>query len=210
MNKLILIFALLIPGLSAAGQKFSISNDRENIFYKGIDNPVSVAVEMESVKSLIIKTDNGAITGTNGSYIFRPERAGKADLIIFKNSQGYLKEIGRTSFRVKNLGDPTFMIGSRGDTISTHRLAAQQVVHAELDGKYGFDIRFKIESFEVYILRSGTSYYTIINNPGHIISDQLRQQFATLGTGDVLVFKKIIITGPTGRREIEPKVVSIL
>ena len=198
-----------MTSVSAIGQKFSIANDRENIFYIGIDNPVTIAVESESCNSLIIETDNGSIVGENGSYLFRPSTVGKADIIISKNVRGRRKEIGRSIFRVKRIGNPTFKIGSNGSTVTAKEIAAQQFVRAELDGKYGFDIRFVVESFEVYIIPTDTCCYSITSNFGHKINDELRNKFSKLKANDVLIFKKIIVTGAFGRIEIEPKVITI-
>lgn len=46
-----------------------ISADSMNLFYRGLDNPVSVAVPGISSDKLKVSIDNGTITGSNGKYV---------------------------------------------------------------------------------------------------------------------------------------------
>ena len=64
MNKtIILIATLIILSLSSFSQKFSVSPDKNNVFYIGVDNPITIAVENTSCNSLIVKSTNGKISG---------------------------------------------------------------------------------------------------------------------------------------------------
>jgi len=110
------------------GQKFSISADQNNILYIGVDNPFTVAAENLSRKMLVLKTDNGSISGKNGNYTFRGSQIGKTTIVLYKKVNGKLVEIGRNYFRVKNIPDPIFKIGSGRDTMSSKEISSQSYV----------------------------------------------------------------------------------
>ncbi|MEI9957809.1 MAG: hypothetical protein WDM90_16260 [Ferruginibacter sp.] len=55
-----------------------------NVFYLGVDNPVTITVENTSCKDLIIKTDNGSNTGNGCERIFHGNKVGVANIIVFK------------------------------------------------------------------------------------------------------------------------------
>lgn len=84
MKKYLSLFLILLTFKNSHGQKFSIAADKMNILYVGVDNPITIAVENSSNKSIIIKTNNGKITGNNGSYTFRSNEVGKAEISIYK------------------------------------------------------------------------------------------------------------------------------
>ena len=69
MKKIILLtFVLLVFLQALRAQVISVSAEKNNILYIEFDNPITIAVENRSSKSLIIKTDNGEIMGSNGIY----------------------------------------------------------------------------------------------------------------------------------------------
>ena len=53
-----------------------------NIFYIGVDNPISFAVTAVQQKSLIIKSTNGTISNEYGYYTFRSDSLGSTDIIL--------------------------------------------------------------------------------------------------------------------------------
>ena len=69
MKHLLLCLIYLIS-LSCKGQLFGIASDYNNVLYAGIENPLTIAVQNISPKSIIAKTDNGTLTGENGHYVF--------------------------------------------------------------------------------------------------------------------------------------------
>src|SRR5664279_4244911 len=99
MKKASIILIIFFCYSISSAQKFSISADRNNILYVGLDNPLTIAVENYPSNSIIVETDNGTIEGSSGKYIFRANKRGKADVILYKRIKGQTKEIGRDEFR---------------------------------------------------------------------------------------------------------------
>ena len=98
MTRTFLTIIILLVTVVSKSQDISIANEKMNIFYKGIDNPISFAADGVSNKSLIIKANNGTVSKQYGYYTFRSDSIGKAEIIIYKKVQGKLTEIGRRAF----------------------------------------------------------------------------------------------------------------
>ncbi len=191
-------------------QKISIANERMNIFYVGLDNPISIAVDGFSTKNLTIKATNGKIEKDDyNSYLFRPKNVGPSEIIVYSKINGKLKEIGRSQFRCKNLPLPTFHIGSGKKIKSKNEIAAQEYVRAELEN-FDIDIRYQIDSFKVCIFSGDTCKYYIKKNIGNKLNDEVKSLFKELQNEDVIVFKDIFIKEPDGTSAlIAPLIITI-
>ena len=203
-----LIIILLYQAPLCFSQVISVANDRENIVTVGLDNPLTIAVENFTAKSIIAKTDNGKLSGGNGIYILNPVNTGIATITLFKKVDGKLKVIGKRMFRAKLLWDPVFKIGSGKRSISKAELAAQQYVRAELEGS-DFSLIFSVDSFKVCIIFSDTCRYIEKLNIGNKISEEVNKEFKMVHKNDTIIFKDIFCTGPGGQRKIEPVIVFI-
>jgi hypothetical protein len=85
MKKTLLVLSCLCCfSIFSFGQKFSVAAEKENILYIGMDNPISITVDNLSSKSIIVKTDNGEITGNDGQYVCHPKYVGRTNIMIYK------------------------------------------------------------------------------------------------------------------------------
>lgn len=131
MKKVALSCFCILTLFFSRAQVFSVAADESNLIYPGIDNPLTIAVENVSAKDIIVKTDNGTISGKEGKYTIHTDRAGTATVYIFKNINGKLKEIGTKKFRILALPKPVAKVGpSSGGGIPGPVLAAQQFIRA--------------------------------------------------------------------------------
>ena len=80
MKKFLLIFIVQLSALLVTAQRFAIGADKNNIFYLGIDNPVSIAVENCPCNNIVLKIKNGNVTGRNCQYLFTGDSAGAAKI----------------------------------------------------------------------------------------------------------------------------------
>jgi hypothetical protein len=180
-----------------------------NVLYIGVSNPLSIVVENTSSNSLIIKTDNGTITGNNGRYEFQGGKVGTAQITLYKKSNGKIKEIGKGFFRVKQLPLPIFKIASGKDRMPKVEIANQQYVRAELEN-FDIDIRYSIDSFKICIVSSDTCKFSVKTNYGNKISEEIRNDFNMLKQNDVVVFKDIFIKQPDGTQDmLAPRIITI-
>ena len=105
MNKL-LTLPLCFSMLFCQGQLFSVSSDKNNVLYAGVENPLTITVQNILPKNVLVKTDNGTLSGANGHYVFYTDTGDAANLTLYKRSSSGNVKIGVSSFRVRQLPDP--------------------------------------------------------------------------------------------------------
>lgn len=99
-----------IAGLCNA-QHISVANDKENILYVGIPNPLTIVAENCPCNKLVVKTSIGKISGSDCSYTFLSEQEGKAEITVYRKDGDKLKRIAKSDLRVKSIPPPVFCIG---------------------------------------------------------------------------------------------------
>ena len=217
MKHLLLIFVAQICMLRMQAQHFAISNDKMNVVYIGVDNPITIAVENWPCNKLVVKVNNGTITGSNCKFIYRGTEPGATNIVVFKKTAKVLKVIGYYSFRVKRLPAPVFKIGhyasnySNGNekTVQKIVLAAQQFVRADLEN-FDIDVKYWIDSFSVKIFYSDSAKVKTFFNITGKISQELSEGFSVLKKDDIVVFHKIFAKGPDGLQyELNPLILTI-
>jgi len=209
MKKVVFIFALAISYYQVSSQNFAIGLDRMNVFYIGVDNPLTIAVEGYSLKDIIVKVDNGKVSKSYGSYIYSAGTPGKATITLYAKVNGKVKKIGSNDFRVKYFPLPIFKIGSGREKVSKVELANQLYVRAELEG-FDIDVRYHIDSFTVCIVSSDTCKFTTRLNIGNKLSDEIRNDFQQLKQNDIVIFKNIYFRWPDGEQgTLIPRMITI-
>ena len=64
--------------VSPAENEGVVSATKMNVLYIGVDNPIDIAVAGKKSNELEVKIDNGIIIGSNGKFIAKPVKVGKA------------------------------------------------------------------------------------------------------------------------------------
>lgn len=100
-----------------------IAADKMNVFYMGIDNPVSIAVSGISADKISATINNGTITGNNGKYSVK---ISKSENAIIEVSAGE-KKVGKQEFRVYQ---PISDCGKKNEEINTSKPESEKSVLA--------------------------------------------------------------------------------
>src|SRR5690606_28732119 len=88
----LLFFAILFFPVTFFAQKVVISNPVSNVLYLEVPNPVDVVVEGLKCSDLILKIDNGNISGENCKYVINPDRTGKLKVSVFDKKDVLIDE----------------------------------------------------------------------------------------------------------------------
>lgn len=210
MKSILFIFSSICCFHISQGQQFTVSADKMNELYIGVDNPISVTIENLPTQSIILKTNNGKITGSNGHYIYSGGTVGPANIVVYKKVNGNIKLLGLWPFRVKHLPLPVFKIGSGKNKMPATEIASQEYVRAALEN-IDIDMRYTIDSFTVCIISSDTCKFTVKKNYGNKISAEIKNEFLLLHQNDIVVFKDIFIKQPDGTEDaIAPVMITVL
>ncbi|MEZ5047333.1 MAG: GldM family protein [Chitinophagaceae bacterium] len=188
----------------------SISLDKMNVMYVGLENPITVAASGVPANAISLSTENCTLNKTDGigkytSTVTKPGSKAKITL-SGKLADGTTKTFGTYEYRVKIVPSPYPMIAQkRGGTIAANALKAQEVVFAKLED-FVYDLDFPVVSFSVaYQAKNGT-YDEAVSNSRYLSGPQANAQvkdiLAKLRPGDRIYFENIRAKAPDGIRNI--------
>jgi len=182
-----------------------VSPDKMNVFYIGVDNPVSVSVPGLPAQSIRVSISSGSLTGSSGKYIARVNAAGNVTVSISAEiSPGHTQLLSQTVFRAKRIPDPVARFsGKSGGNVPTVALKAQDAIYAYLDN-FDFDAKFKITRFTLIIANPRESASVQVAS-GNSLSDAMRTSLNEIKPGSRIIFDNIIAVGPDGSpRQLAP------
>lgn len=126
----------------------TVSADKMNVFYIGVDNPVSISVPgvpNDRVRASI--TNGNIIPKGNGKYIVRVQQGTTATINVSAEMNGKVMSMGRAEFRVKRVPSPiAFVAGKPGGNYTKTELLANPYVTAVIEN-FDFDLRFNVISY---------------------------------------------------------------
>jgi len=199
LKRVIYILLFCWPAYIGYGQVVAVQADKMNILYLGIYNPLTIAAENTSSKSIIVTTDNGEINidsfRSKGGYNIIPAKVGIANIYVKKKIAKGLKTIGHTIFRVKRMPLPLPSLSEKhGGEIPKALLCVQIAPAANMTG-LDIDGKYPIVSFTVVILRHNREIFSrkIANENGARIDSVTNKFFYKLHNNDVVIFKDIAI-----------------
>lgn len=130
----------------------AISLDKMNVFYVGVENPISVSVAgVPSPKIKVYATGVELKNNGNGKYFAIPGETGNASITI---SGSGLKST-TMEYTVKRIPDPVLMMGNKkGGTMSPGEMKIQPGLIPMLEN-FDFKAKCKIDEFEVARVRDG-------------------------------------------------------
>lgn len=190
-----------------------VSADKMNVFYVGVDNPVSISapgVPKEKIRASI-SGEGSSISGANGVYTVRVSKPGTKVMVTVSGevAKGSVKTLGGMEYRVKRIPDPVAKVaGVSSGSIPASQLKAQRGVFAVLDN-FDFDLKFNVKSFSAIIIRARQDLIRLQSNSAAITPEMLGAMNG-LGPKDKVIFDDIIASGPDGtNRKLNSVVISI-
>ena len=165
----------------------TISADKMNVLYVGVDNPLSVSVA--GVPSGQIQVNGNGVRVTKvdgGKYTTKPTRPGNATITI---SGGGLQPT-TFKYRVKRIPDPVVKVGrNNGGTINAAEFSAQRGIIPHLEG-FDFEARCRIGSFEIArVPRSGDAQ--VYKNNSGTFDTRAKRMVDQATRGDLYYFSSI-------------------
>lgn len=171
---------------------FAISPTKMNVFYIGVDNPVSVTATGRNISSTISGSGGTIKQVGPGKYIVNVKQTGKATVTAIADG----KPAGSMEFRCLPVPDPYATIGGkRGGPINKAELLSASFVKAQLDN-FVFDLTFPIVSFSVSVTVGG--YTEEVAAQGAIITPQQKNLIQQLQKGSKVYFENIKAKAPDG------------
>lgn len=180
-----------------AAPSATVSADKMNVFYIGVDNPVSVSAAGVPLNKVTASCSGCQMTKKGaGKYNVRATKQGKVNVSISANG----KNMGTSEFRVKRIPDPTPKIGvlKSGTPVSSGSMAAQSFLQADLEN-FDFDAKFKVLSYQMWLISPGKSSFRS-NGSGSQLPADIKKNLGRIGPGWVVLATNIIAQGPDGSK----------
>jgi len=183
-----------------------VSPDKMNVFYIGVDNPVSVSAPGTPMEKLHVSIGEGAtITGSNGKYVVNVKKAGRISVSVSAEvDKGKTSVLGSTEFRVKPLPTPhAKFMGKGGGNAPKAGLASTDKIFATLED-FDFDVKYNINHFTLYVLKLHGDLMTF-EGTTNTLTAQMKAAINGARSGDKVMFDNVFATGPDGmRRPLDP------
>ena len=198
----------------------TVSATMMNVFYAGIDNPVSISVPGIGNGTVSASMTNGTLTKSGDGWIARPTQVGaECAISVSVDVDGVRTNVGTTTFKVRKLPDPTAYIayhdaegnvarykGSRPFPKGT--LLNTSGIHAAIDDGL-LNIEFSVVSFETIVFDSMGNAIPEVS-AGSSFSERQKNSFRRLQRGKRFYISRIRAKGPDGiTRDLSPMEVII-
>jgi len=172
-----------------------------NVFYVGVDNPVTIGSPTGWDKTSVAIT-NGTIGGNGSNRTVRVNGVGKASITVVADKKSTTFE-----FRCKRIPDPIFKVGSGKIRMPSVEFKSQQFCRAELEN-FDFDLKYNIVSATVFF--SGAGFNNVVQQTinGNNLSS-LSAYISRCIPGSVVTFDNVKVQGPDGVRTIEGKSIAL-
>lgn len=183
---------------TVAGSMAVVSPEKMNVFYIGVDNPVSVSAPGFQPQQITPSISSGTITsrGEAGKYMVRVSEAGDVKVTLSGRKDGDVSRIGSADFRVKRIPDPNIYAGNRkSGVIGAGELRALTGIYAKADG-FDFDVRFDIIGFEFTYKKARQNQLRIIENRGTLFNPEVKDILKNVGPGDQVWLDNIRVKSP--------------
>ncbi len=175
-----------------------ISPTKMNVFYFGVDNPVSISVSGVPSDKISASMTNGTLTRSGGDWIAKPSSgSGGSKITVTANVNGQNRVVGSSEFRLKMIPNPVAKVaGKIGGKIDKGTLSAQLAVIAEMEN-FDFDLKFKVTEFNVTAVVKGFAQSKLAK--GAAITAEQKTLIGSLTKGSKVYFEDIKAVGPDGR-----------
>ncbi len=180
-----------------------VSPDKMNVFYIGVDNPVSISAPGVPLDKVKLSMSSGTFTGSNGKYVVRQTTAGEVTVTVSAEIDGKSTVMGSSKFRVKIVPDPVAKAGNlKPGNIATNQFKVQPGILAVLEN-FDFDLKFNVQKFTVKYYKPRQDPL-VRQNAGAAWSGEVDRIIKASSPGDTFIFDDITVKGPDGRDRIIP------
>lgn len=181
-----------------ASPSATISPTKMNVFYIGVDNPVSISVPgvANDQVRVSISGGGGSITKTgNGLYNVKVSQVGNCKVTVSAEMGGSSRSMGGMEFRVKRVPDPVAYVGGvKTGNIGKGVLAASCII-PKMEN-FDFDLNFRIVSFSLTMNMQGDLITKTTS--GNCFSSEMKSMIDRAGRGQKIYIEDIKAVGPDG------------
>jgi gliding motility-associated protein GldM len=180
----------------------TISPTKMNVFYIGVDNPVSISVPGASNEQVTAAITGGGGTisraAGNGMWSVKVTTPTQECMVNVSAKMGAAsRSMGSMKFRVKRVPDPIAYVGGvKGGQIAKGTLIAAGGIIPKMDN-FDFDLTFQITSFTLTMNKAGDLVSENVSGSGRY-SQKVTTMLNSASRGQKVYFEDIKAKGPDG------------
>lgn len=199
----------------------TVSADLMNVLYAGYNNPMSVSAPGVPLNKIGVSMAGGSLQPAgNGKYVARPAAVGKdAVITVTADMEGRKVEMGKFTFHVRKLPDPTAYIAFNDDKGNPSQYkGGRPLAKATLMGTHGIgaaiddgllNIPFRVLGFEtVFFDNMGNAVPEVSNSSD--FTDRQRNMFRMLSRGRRFYITRVRAIGPDGIERTLPQALEVI
>lgn len=189
MKYCLLLFILFLV-ININGQEITTFNNRFNIVFVGIDNPIYVS-GVCNCKNIIVTASNGKITQEGDcKYNLISRKPGNTWVKVYKIESHDTIEIANKEFRVQGFPNIHACIKGKHDcSIDKEFITSAIGIEAPVDN-WEINLIYPVQSFDIVIIR-GEEVCFKKSYSNYKFSDELINEFKKLEKGDLIFFYNI-------------------
>lgn len=195
MKNIFLIPFLLISYFSAA-QTVAVELSEINLLYRGLHNPLKVAISETKPENTIVKTSEGLkLKLENGNYTIMCMKAAKPQEHVYvgKLVKKDTVWVDTFTYRVRSLPQPMAQFGqipNDGLPKPQAQITAQTHIIASMGYGFSYNLEYKVLSYRFIIAFKGRPPYTE-NGVGDSLTPTMLAQLAQTYNGDIIIIEGI-------------------
>lgn len=186
----------------------TVSATMMNVLYAGYQNPISVSVPGVPNNKISLSMTNGHLTKKDGgNYVAVPSKVGEdVTFTVTAQNEGRQQEMGKFTFHVRKLPDPTGFIdvpdgkGStnrfKGGRISKQAIVLAGGIGAAIDDGL-LNISFRVIGFQIRFMDNMGNVVPEVSNSASFTANQLAR-IRSLTRGKLFNISEIRVVGPDG------------
>lgn len=178
-----------------------VSPTKMNVFYIGVDNPVSISVpgaDPSKVQATLSGAEGSLTKVSGGDYVVKVNGGTKCTIpVSVKSAEGKTTNMGAPEFRIKRIPDPVPMILGKksGESLTAAEIKAAGGVAAVLEN-FDFAAKFTVTGYEFGMNVNGV--YVPVQVTGNAFNDAVLSQLNKVKPGTRVFFSDIKAKGPDG------------
>ncbi len=185
-----------------------------NVFYIGIENPITVLVPGVEPKNVVLSIANGSLKSLGGgNYGVTVSNAGDVKILIkTKQEKGADKLVGTMLFRAKPLPRLDLVLGTlqNGAEASADDIKSSVKLSVSHGESFAFDgLQYSIKSFRVTIYKAVGDKPIVTECKGEYLPQNVQEELAKLNKGDKVLIDHVIVENPAITQDPLPFVLTV-
>lgn len=196
---------------TVAKPSLTVSATKMNVFYIGVDNPVSISAPGVAADQITPRISQGTLRREGNEWIVKlgSKAKGTTQISVDVRHEGQVLNMGKAIFRVKSVPSPIPKIANiEGGPVSKQALISSPYIIPNMPTDFDFDLDFEIVSFNFFGRKSDGDLFQRPGR-GNRLSDEMKSLIQNAKRGDKIWIEDIIAKGPDGNRKLSSMILTI-